>query len=166
MKITNYTLLRAISKCTQDKYILDRSALAGIYFEPALGLATATDGHRLMTGLVSLPEEGADPFLWVPASSLPFWKGEVTLDGPVLKAGPKLVGGKLSPERYPDYRKVLPADTEGQSISFDPLLLADVQKALGAKGVRMQWKDGAILVSFRGVDMGPECSFYLMPMGD
>jgi DNA polymerase III sliding clamp (beta) subunit (PCNA family) len=145
--ISNPGLLRAISLCVAP-HTDPRPILQGVYFNPVIGRAVATDGHRLMVGTVADPADDVKPFIWKPASKIPLpTKSRVVVldtETCILDMGKHLIKGEMVEGEYPDWTRVLPSKVTGNGelkLGVNPTLLTDVQKALGASGFAMRWED-------------------------
>jgi DNA polymerase-3 subunit beta len=128
--------VKALLLCAAKKDI--RAYLNGIYFESnTRGLtAVSTDGHRLLAiqfefnerqGLSAiLPREALERAIKTKATSL-----IITIEGNrfTIDDGAQSIGGLLLEGLFPNWRRVIPSEVNGEATSFNNDYLADFDKA-------------------------------------
>jgi DNA polymerase-3 subunit beta len=126
----------------------------------------ASDGHRLSVVRVPAENEGVAPGtqIIIPRSTVEVMKisraslnHALTIEGPDAGGEYRVTGGfgvavfKAVEGRFPDYRRVVPSETNGQPAQYEATYLVDMQKAatlLGSKRVYVRYSgNGAAVVT-------------------
>ena len=168
--IDSASLSNAIKKCSPSMGKQDsRRYLNSMFFEKkenTLNLV-ATDGHRLSSFRITTSGESFNKSMIVPRDSVMEISKILAADGDVslsfadnglfISVGNMAIKSKLIEGKYPDYRRVIPANnpfkvnlnTTETKQAVDGALLVASEKY---KGIKLEFSEGALSVTAEGPD--------------